>query len=179
MSPKATEAPPRAAEGGRPRDGGDGGDGAPGRELLTVALGAVRFGLWVDEVLEILRTPPITRLPLATPEVAGITGIRGVIVPVLDLGERLLGAPAARPGRLVLVRHLGTDALVGLLVDAVETLLEVRDHEIEQVPPEAEARLPPGLVRGVVKADAGVVTVLHLGKAAAPPETRTEEGWAD
>lgn len=147
----------------------------PGRGLLTCTLGEAQFGLWVDEVLEILRTPPITRLPLAAREVAGVVSIRGVVIPVLDLGERLLGTAAARPGRLVLVRHEASGSMVGLLVDGVGTLLSVRADELRPPPPEAEAELPPGYVTGVVTGDGALVTVLHVGEAAAPPETSTED----
>lgn len=150
-----------------------------GRELLTVALGEARFGIWVDEVLEILRTPPVTRLPLAAPELAGVTAVRGVVIPVLDLGVRLLGDGARRPGRLVLIRHHDTETIVGLLVDAVGTLLGVGEDDIRPPPPEAEAELPDGYVTGVAGDAAGVVTILHLGRAAAPPEPSTEERWAD
>lgn len=149
----------------------------PGRGLLTMTVGQARFGLWVDEVLEILRTPPITRIPLSAPEIAGVTSVRGVVVPVLDLGQRLVGAPTRRPGRLVLVRHEETDSMVGLLVDDVGTLLRVRGDEVRPPPPEAEAELPPGLVTGVVAGAGGLVTVLHIGEAAAPPTTETEDGW--
>lgn len=149
----------------------------PGRGLLTLRLGRARFGMWVDEVLEILRTPPITRLPLSAPEVAGVTSVRGVVVPVLDLGQRLLGTPAQRPGRLVLVRHKDSGAMVGVLVDGVGTLLGVRGDEVRPPPPAAEADLPPGMVTGVVAAPEGLVTVLHIGEAAAPPTTGTEDGW--
>lgn len=153
------------------------GGAAPGaeRDLLTFTLGETRFGVWVDELLEIVRTPPITRLPLGAPDVAGITSIRGVVVPVLDLGERLLGRAAARPGRLVLIRHHDSGSLVALLVDGVRTLLTVAAADLRPAPAEAEARLPPGYVTGVVAAEDGVVTVLHLGEAAAPPGTSTEE----
>lgn len=150
-------------------------DPAPSRGLLVVTLGEARFGLWVDEVLEIVRTPPITRLPLAEPELAGVTSVRGDILPVLDLGGRLLDAPARRPGRLVLVRHEASGAMVGLLVDAVETLIGVTDEEIREPPPAAEARLPPALMTGVVARDDGVVTILHLGQATAPPEGDSNE----
>lgn len=146
-----------------------------GRELLALSLGDALFGLWTDEVLEIVRTPPISRLPLPHPEVPGVTSVRGEVVPVLDLGLRLLGSPAARPGRLVLVRHEPTDSVIGLLVDGVQTLLTVADNEIEDAPKAAEAALPPELVRGVVVRDEGVVTILHLGRATVPPETTDEK----
>ncbi|MFW5951282.1 MAG: chemotaxis protein CheW [Gemmatimonadota bacterium] len=146
-----------------------------GRALLTVDLGEARFGLWVDEVLEIVRTPPISRLPLPGREVAGVTSVRGDVIPVLDLGLRLLDAAAQRPGHLVLVRHDASDALVGLLVDRVGTLIEVTDDAVREPPPAAEALLPPPMMAGVVAHDEGVVTILHLGRAAAPPEVEPSE----
>ena len=145
------------------------------RDLLTLTLGESRFGIWMDEVLEVGRTPPISRLPLSTAEVAGVTSIRGDIVPVLDLGLRLLSTPAVRPGRLVLVRHEASESLVALLVDMVGTLTDVAPGALESAPPEAEAELPSGYVTGVVTGESEVITVLHVGRVAAPPEHATED----
>lgn len=147
----------------------------PGRGLLVLRLGDTRFGLWVDEALEIVDTPPISRLPVPDPELAGLTSVRGDLVPVLDLGRRLLGAPASRPGRLVLVLHRESEEVVGLLVDAVETITEVEDSAVEATPEAAGARLPEGVVTGVVRRDEMVVTILHVGRAAAPPEAGQTE----
>lgn len=147
----------------------------PGRGLLSLSLGDARFGLWVDEVLEVVATPPISRLPLPRPEVAGVTSLRGDVIPVLDLGLRLLGVPARRPGRMVLVRHEESGTLVGLLVDAVETLIQTTEADIEEPPGAATAALPAELVTGVVVMDDSVVTILHLGRAAAPPEANPSE----
>jgi purine-binding chemotaxis protein CheW len=145
----------------------------PTRGLLTLRLGDALFGLWVDDALEIVTTPPISRLPLPESEVAGVTGVRGEVVPVLDLGVRLLGAPATRPGRLVLVRDDETRTVVGLLVDGVQTLIGVAEDEVREPPPAAET--DPELVAGVVDHESGVVTILRPGRVAAPPDsTRTE-----
>ncbi len=140
------------------------------RQLLVLRLGEARFGLWIEEVLEVVRTPPVSRLPLPTEEVPGVTSVRGDVVPVLDLGVRLLGSPAARPGRLVLVRHEESGSVVGLLVDAAEALLQLREGEVMPPPPAAEAKLPAELMAGVVMGDDAVVTVLQLARAAAPPQ---------
>lgn len=145
------------------------------RGLLSLQLGDARFGLWVDEVLEIVRTPPISRLPLAHGELAGVTSVRGEIVPVLDLGIRLLDAPARRPGLLVLVRHEASDSVLGLLVDDVDTLVGVAEGEVEEPPTAAEAALPSGMARGVVAHDQGVVTILDLEAATTPPGSHSNE----
>lgn len=141
----------------------------PGRGLLVLRLGDAYFGVWVDEVLEIVPTPPVSRLPLAAPELVGVTSVRGDLVPVLDLGVRLLGAPAARPGRLVIVRHEESRSLVGLLTDDVRTILDVAGGEVRPPPPAAEARLEAELMAGVVTRPEGVVTVLRTARAAEPP----------
>ena len=172
---------PRDEPREEPRDGSrddsrDGGDAAPRRELLTFRLGAAHFGVWIDEVLEIVEPPPISRLPLPTREVAGVTSIRGDVIPVLDLGVRLLDVPAVRPGRMVLVRHDLSGSLVALLVDEVETLVGIAEGELREPPAPAEARLPIDYMTGVATHGDDVVTVLHLGRAAAPPGPPAEEG---
>jgi purine-binding chemotaxis protein CheW len=139
------------------------------RDLVVLGLGDARFGLWIDEVLEIVRTPPISRLPLGGAELPGVTSVRGDVVPVLDLGVRLLGAPAVRPGRLVLVRDVGSGSVVGLLVDRVETLVSAGPDQVEEPPAGSAAHIPVELIQGVVTTDEGVVTVLRTDRTAAPP----------
>jgi purine-binding chemotaxis protein CheW len=145
------------------------------RDLLVLRLGDARFGLWVDEVLEIVETPPISRLPLTSAEVPGVTSVRGEVIPVLDLGVRLMDAKAARPGRLVIVRHEASGSLVAMLVDDAETLITVDPAALRDPPPAAESSLPAGFVTGVVAHNDMVVTVLHIGFAAAPPQLSTHE----
>lgn len=139
------------------------------RDLVILVLGRARFGLWIDEVLEIVRTPPISRLPLGSAEVPGVTSVRGDVVPVLDLGVRLLGSPAARPGRLVLVRDEQSGSMVGVLVDGVETLIAAGPDEVREPPTGSDAHIPVELIEGIVTTGEGVVTVLRTGRAVAPP----------
>jgi purine-binding chemotaxis protein CheW len=147
----------------------------PGRDLLVLRIGGARFGVWIDEVLEIVQTPPISRLPLGREEVAGVTSVRGDVLPVLDLGVRLLDSPSQRPGRLILVRHYESDSLVAMLVDGVDTLMGVRDDDVDEAPAEALVDLPEDMVTGVVADEGGVITILHIGGVAAPPDGATEE----
>lgn len=169
----APEGPPEERRSSLAEAAAVAGEGAE-RGLLTLRLGAARFGVWVDEVLEIVETPPVSRLPLSSPEVAGVTSIRGDVVPVLDLGLRLLQSPSRRPGRLILVRHEGTGAMVALLVDGVGTLVAVRDDQVQEPPAAAESELPAEYMTGVLPLDDEVVTILHLGHATTPPDPSTE-----
>lgn len=129
---------------------------------VVVRVGGVEFGLDVRRVREVLRAPRITRLPFPPPTILGIVSIRGTLVPVMDLGERLLGRPADREGRLVVVRDPDREGSIGLLVDAVLDLVPLAAAS-QSPPPEVEASLPAGWVEGVVSASQDrLVTLIDL-----------------
>jgi purine-binding chemotaxis protein CheW len=77
------------------------------------------FGLPLDQVREILTPRAFTRLPGTGPEVCGLTGVRGSVVTVLDLGVILRGTAAAgvQDHRLLLLDvH---ERRIGVAVDEV------------------------------------------------------------
>jgi purine-binding chemotaxis protein CheW len=128
---------------------------------LAVLLGRAEFGLPAGRVREVLRPPPVTRVPFAPAGVRGVAQVRGTVLAVVDLGARLGMAPVAGAGRLVVVWGQGREA-VGLLVDRVVGLVD--DGGDEQPPPdEAQAALPQGWLAGVaVPAPGRRVALLHL-----------------
>lgn len=131
--------------------------------LIAVRVGAAEFGLRIAEVDEVLDPPDITRIPLTPPSLLGVVSVRGTIVPVLDLGQRLLGRPTERATRLVVVRDERTSEPVGLLVDEVSGIVPMPETGPEPAPAEAVASLPEGAVVGVVPAEGGrLVTLLNL-----------------
>lgn len=127
---------------------------------LAVWAGGAEFGLPAERVREVLRPPPLTRVPFAPPGVRGVAQVRGTVLAVVDLGARLGMRPAGTHARLVVVWPRGRQA-VGLLVDRVVGLMEGGG---ETAPPdEAEAALPPGWLAGVAVPEEGRrVALLHL-----------------
>lgn len=133
-------------------------------QALAVSVGVVEFGLPVREVREIVRVPPITRLPRPLPAVRGIASIRGAIVPVVDLAARLLGREVSvETGRMVIVWDARHEGQVGLLVDGVADLISTSGARLDP-PPEVQATLPAGWISAVVSPAPGrLVTLLSLG----------------
>jgi chemotaxis signal transduction protein len=128
---------------------------------LSVSVGGAEFGIPAERVREVLRPPPVTRVPFALDGVLGIAQVRGTVLAVVDLGERLGLAPVGGAGRLVVVWGGGREA-VGLLVDRVVGLLE-EDGDEEDAPDEAAAALPPGWLAGIAVPRSGRrVALLHL-----------------
>ena len=103
------------------------------RRLCTFALDGLLYGIEVDRVVEVIRGPEFTRLPLAPPVVRGLVNLRGRIVSVIEL-RRCLGLEerATREAPVHIVVEHGGDA-VSLLVDAVGDVMQV-DLELEPPP---------------------------------------------
>jgi len=97
----------------------------------TFRLAGTFYGLPVEQVQEVLRPAPITRVPVAAPAVRGLLHLRGTIVTVIDLAQ-VLGMPASddRPRPHVVVRD--GERSVSLLVDAIG---DVQRHARETVQP--------------------------------------------
>jgi purine-binding chemotaxis protein CheW len=70
--------------------------------LLALTVGGDPYALRMEEITSVAVDRRITPLPGPLPELAGIIGLRGTILPVYDL-PRLLGYPSAGPGRWLAV----------------------------------------------------------------------------
>lgn len=83
-------------------------------------LGPHYFVAAMDEITEILKVPPVTRLPNVKPWVQGVANVRGRLIPVVDL-DLFFGTPSQESmrNRHILVIHQH-DQLDGLVVDSVE-----------------------------------------------------------
>ena len=111
-------------------------------QYCTFYLGEQCYGLDVLNVQEIVRSQPLTRVPLAHPMVRGLINLRGQIVTAIDLRRRL-DLPARDDEReSVNVVVQTDDGAVSLLVDEIGDVLEVTEEQFER-PPETLARLVP------------------------------------
>jgi len=135
-------------------------------QYCTFELGGLLLGLEAKLVQEVLRSQPVTEVPLAPHAVCGLMNMRGQIVLVVDLRRRLgLPEPPSDARRVnVLVRT--DDGLVSLLVDRVGDVLEISPDDFEPVPDtlDSEARL---LLRGAHQLPDKLLLQLDAHRAAA------------
>lgn len=131
-------------------------------ELACLAVRGQVFGVEVQQVREIVRAPAVTPLPNAPALLEGVIDLRGVIVPVVDLGRALGGAPVGddAAARIALVE---VDGLVfGLRAGGASDVLAVAAGDV-QAPPALVAQAGYEAVRAVVRrAGAPPVLVLSL-----------------
>ena len=106
------------------------------------------FGINVFKVREVMRTPAITAAPEMPDTVEGMVSLRGVLVPVVDLGKYVgIGAEAMREVMIVTEYNGHTQ---GFLVEAVDTILRL-DWSQMRVPPDMLTANMGGLVTAVTE----------------------------
>lgn len=150
--------------------------------VICVEVAGSAYGIAVADVQEVVgyRTP--TRVFHAPKALAGVTNLRGEVLPVIDLASLLQDDAEARPEaaepRVVVVRERsGAKRRVGLKVDALLGLREVPAGRHTDVPPAVLARLGD-LVVGVVSEPPPAFALLSIEGILNAPAFREVSGAA-
>ena len=108
--------------------------------FLTFRVGERRYALPTKDVSEVVRLPPVARLPLSPKPLMGLVNLRGSVLPVVSL-PAVLGRPAAGAGSTRAIILAGTNS-AALVVDAVERVVAPEQSRIETR--QAELAAEPG-----------------------------------
>lgn len=142
-----------------------------GIEFACFELAGRTYAVAIENVREILATPPITPLPDAPSRVEGMIDVRGTLVPLVDAASLLIAKDVARgPGERTLIVAV-RDLVVGFRVDRVTQVLSTPRAALEPLPDLARqigCRLAPVAIRRpgrepmlVLDLDALVASVLQ------------------
>jgi purine-binding chemotaxis protein CheW len=103
------------------------------RQLVIFSLGSEEYALPITRVQEIIRYTEPRMVASRTAWIRGVINLRGKIVPVCDLAERLgLLVERSDVAKIVIVEtETGT---AGVIVDDVEEVLTVDDSQLEDIP---------------------------------------------
>ena len=103
------------------------------RQLVIFSLGSEEYALPITRVQEIIRYTEPRIVASRTAWIRGVINLRGKIVPVCDLAERLgLRLERSRVAKIVIVE--AATGTAGIIVDDVEEVLTVDDAQLEAVP---------------------------------------------
>ncbi|MDH5493980.1 MAG: chemotaxis protein CheW, partial [Myxococcales bacterium] len=105
-------------------------------QILLCRAGEERVGIVLQLGAEVVPIAELAALPEAPPWVCGLLDVRGQIVPVLDVSARFArSSRALELSDLVVVCPIG-ERRVGLVVQEVFDVTQVRSEEIEPAAPE-------------------------------------------
>jgi purine-binding chemotaxis protein CheW len=112
------------------------------QQLCTFFLNQMLFGIDVKHVQEVILPQAMTRVPLAPGDICGLINLRGQILTVIDLQQRLeMGESAMRSQGFNIV-VCTEDEIVSLLVDDVGDVLAF---------PEDSFQSPPATLKGKIR----------------------------
>lgn len=117
-------------------------DGVDAQKYLIFMADELKLGVVAEHVVEILTNQPITYLPMVPDFIRGIINMRGQMIPILDIRARL-GLPSQEDS-LVVVINLG-DVQLGILVDAVDQMLDIPKTNIHPLPANSTQLLVSGM----------------------------------
>ena len=141
-------------------------------QWVTFRLADEIYGINVMQVQEVLRVTEIAPVPGAPHYVLGIINLRGNVVTVIDTRMRL-GLPTSEvtdATRVVIIE--GAKHVVGILVDCVAEVVDLRMSEVESAPnvgSDESARY----IQGVASRDDELLILVDLNKLL------TDEEWEE
>jgi purine-binding chemotaxis protein CheW len=136
-------------------------------KYLTFSLAGEEYGIGILKIREIIGMMPITAVPQTPHFIKGVINLRGKVIPVTDLRLRF-GMPAIdyteRTCIIVVEIHgqAGT-VQVGIVVDAVSEVLNIRTEDIEDTP-SFGSRLDTGFILGMAKMNGGIKILLDIDR---------------
>jgi purine-binding chemotaxis protein CheW len=145
------------------------------RQYLTFLLGAEMFSIDILSIKEIIWYAGLTEVPMMPACIRGVINLRGAVVPVMDLSARFgrTSTPVGKSTCIVIV-EVGSAAdgerqNMGVVVDAVQAVLEIPASEIEPAPTFG-AKIRSDFIEGIGKVNGKFVILLNVSQVLSTAE---------
>jgi purine-binding chemotaxis protein CheW len=154
-------------------------------QYLTFMLGGEIYAMGILAIKEIIEYGNVTAVPRMPGFIRGVINLRGAVVPVVDLSARFGKAATTVTRRtcIVIVEVASGDPdqqetqVVGVMVDAVNAVLEIPATEIEP-PPSFGAHIRADFMNGMGKVGGKFVIILNIHHVLSVDEMATLAGVA-
>lgn len=134
-------------------------------QYLTFMLAGEMFAIGILAIKEIIEYHTLTEVPMMPDCVRGVINLRGAVVPVMDLLARFGRPPSPVSKRtcivIVEVEAEGERQVIGVVVDAVNEVLDIALADIEPAPAFG-ARIRTDFIHGMGKVRGKFVILLNV-----------------
>ncbi len=142
-------------------------------KYLTFSLNKEEYGIGILKVKEIIGMMPITTVPRTPEFVKGVINLRGKVIPVMDLRLKfsMEAIPYSERTCIIVVEIESQDStvLIGIVVDAVSEVMNIKEEEIEETPAFG-TRLNTDYILGMAKMEGRVKILLDIDKVLSSKE---------
>jgi len=136
-------------------------------KYLTLSLAGEEYGIEILKIKEIIGMMPVMTVPLTPPFVKGVINLRGKVIPVLNLrlkfGMEEVGYSDRTCIIVVETKRQGGSVLIGVVVDSVSEVLNIKANDIEETPAFG-AQMDTNYILGMAKTSGGVKILLNIDR---------------
>lgn len=136
------------------------------QQYLTFVLAQETYAIPILSIREIIEFGKLTQVPMVPDFIRGVINLRGSVVPVIDLARRFGRAQSqtTRKSCIVVIELADGDVIqeIGVLVDAVNEVMEIGHREIEPAP-SFGTRIRTDFISGMGKVNGDFVVILSTG----------------
>lgn len=137
------------------------------QQYLTFLLNGEPFAIGILCIKEIIEYHGLTEVPMMPECIRGVINLRGAVLPVLDLAVRFGKKPGVVSKKtcivIVEVKNGDTSHDMGVVVDAVNAVLEIPRTEIEPAPAFG-AKIRTDFIEGMGKVNGHFVILLNVNE---------------
>ncbi len=137
------------------------------QQYLTFMLSGETYAIGILGIKEIIEYGQLTEVPNMPSFIRGVINLRGAVVPVVDLAARFNKGTTALTRRtcIVIIEVISANEqqVIGVMVDAVNEVLEISPSEIEP-PPSFGAKIRADFIAGMGKVDGRFIIMLDVDK---------------
>ncbi|MBT4265100.1 MAG: purine-binding chemotaxis protein CheW [Deltaproteobacteria bacterium] len=131
--------------------------------FLTFHLEKESYGIEIRHVTEIIVLQEITKVPDLPGFIIGVVNLRGNVISVMDMRMRFHLETREYDDRTCIVVVNIKDLAIGLLVDAVNEVLNIPEEQVDP-PPKTHSGIKSSYVMGMGKVDDQVKILLDIEK---------------
>lgn len=133
------------------------------REFLVFSLGEEEYAVDILKVQEIRGYENVTRIANAPDFIKGVTNLRGVIVPIVDLRIKFHLDRVEYGGQTVVIVVNVEDRIVGIVVDGVSDVMTLSPDQIKPAP-EFGVTLSSDFLSGLGSLDDRMLVLVDIDK---------------
>ncbi len=150
-------------------------------KYLTFTLAEEEYGIGILKVKEIIGMMPVTTVPRVPHFVKGVINLRGKVIPVIDLRLRFGMEEVEATDRtciiVVEVKNPSGVVQMGIVVDSVSEVLNIKAEDIEETP-SFGAAVDTDYILGMAKTEGEVKILLDIDRVLSQEEVGALEGVA-
>jgi len=133
------------------------------REFLVFSLGEEEYAIDILKVQEIRGYDNVTRIANAPDFIKGVSNLRGVIVPIVDLRIKFRLSDAVYDDQTVVIVVNIAERVVGIVVDRVSDVMTLSDEQIKPAP-EFGVSLPLDYISGLGNLEQRMLVLVDIEK---------------